>query len=298
VLIFNVLALSLVGMTNDSIIWIAAAILMASVMFIMLRSLAASKSAIAPQNTHIAFYHAQIAEIDLQEKQQLILHQDAEMAKAEAARALLKAQSHVPNIRAGQVPFRVAALGILIGVPAICLPIYAYIGQPHMPDVPLETRAKPDPAKAKLDEVIKQIEARLNTAPNDTRGMELIVPLYMRANRFDDAARVLQELVTKLGSTPVRETDLGEALMMANEGSISVEAYAAFERALKTDPKFHKARYYIGKAATQDGALDRARKIWSELAVDMPQGPLKTMVEDEIQKLNTKQQPVEKTLKP
>jgi cytochrome c-type biogenesis protein CcmH len=285
-------------MTNDIIIWIAVAILMAFVMLILLRSLVDEKNGLVQPNTDIKFYHAQIAEIELQQKQQLISSVDAETAKAEAARALIKAQSIETNINFSQMNIRVVALAILISIPAICLPIYAYIGQPHMPDVPLETRAKPDPAKAKLDEVIKQIEARLSTAPNDTRGMELIVPLYMRANRFDDASRILQELVTKLGSTPVRETDLGEALMMANEGAISVEAYAAFERALKTDPKFHKARYYIGKAAAQDGAIERARNIWSELAVDMPQGPLKTMIEDEIQKLNTKQRPVEKTLKP
>jgi cytochrome c-type biogenesis protein CcmH len=298
VLIFNVLALSLIGMTNDIIIWIAVAILMAFVMLILLRSLVGAKNGLVQPNTDIKFYNAQIAEIELQQKQQLISCVDAETAKAESARALIKAQPIETQINFSQMSIRVAALAILISIPAISLPIYAFIGRPQMPDLPLETRAKPDPAKAKLEEIIAQIEAKLSANPNDTRGLELIMPLYMRANRFDDAARVLQELIAKLGSTPTRETDLGEALMMANEGSISVESYAAFERALKIDPKFNKARYYIGKAAAQDGAMERARKIWSELAVDMPQGPLKTMVEDEIQKLNTKQQPVEKTLKP
>lgn len=297
-LIFNVLALSLIGMTNDIIIWIAVAILMAFVMLILLRSLVDAKNDSVQPNTDIKFYHAQIAEIELQVKQRLIAETDAETAKAESARALIKAQPIETQINFSQMSIRMAALAILISIPAISLPIYAFIGRPQMPDMPLETRAKPDPAKAKLDEVIVQIEAKLSTNPNDTRGLELIMPLYMRANRFDDAARVLQELIAKLGSSSMRETDLGEALMMANDGLISVESYAAFERALKIDPKFNKARYYIGKAAAQDGALDRARKIWYELAIDMPQGSLKTMVEDEIQKLNTKQQPVEKTLKP
>ncbi len=275
--------------------WIAVLILTALAVFVMLRSLVTAQHRPLKITANVDFYRSQIAEIELQQKQNLILQADAEIAKTDAARSLLKAQPINATPNYSQTTVRAAAFAILISVPAISLPIYAIIGQSQMPDLPLASRAKPDPAKARLDELITQIEARLVQAPTDTRGLELIAPLYMRANRFDDAARVLQELVTKLGSSPERETDFGEALMMANEGIISVEAYAAFERALLVNPKFSKARYYSGKAAVQDGKFEQARAIWGELVTDMPQGPLKIMVEGEIQKINDRLQAIEKT---
>jgi cytochrome c-type biogenesis protein CcmH len=268
--------------------WVAAIFIMAIAMFILLRSLVIAQKKPTHNGVSIEFYHAQISEIELQQKQQLISEPDAEIAKAEAARALLKVQPIVASVHYSQATLRWAAITILVAIPALCLPIYAYIGQPQTPDLPLVDRAKADPAKAKLDELITQIEARIKASPADTRALELIAPLYMRASRFEDAARVLQELIVKLGSSPTRETDLGEALMMANESIISVESYAAFERALKIDPKFNKARYYIGKADEQDGKIDKARGIWVELTNDMPQGSLKTMVEGEIDRLNKK----------
>jgi cytochrome c-type biogenesis protein CcmH len=267
---------------------IAALIIMAITMFILLRSLVTAQKQPTHNGVSVDFYHAQMSEIELQQKQQLISEPDAEIAKAEAARALLKVQPIVASLHYSQATLRWAAITILVAIPALCLPIYAYIGQPQTPDLPLVERAKADPAKAKLDELITQIEARIKASPTDTRGLELIAPLYMRANQFDDATRVLQELLTKLGSSPARETDFGEALMMANDSIISVESYAAFERALKIDPKFNKARYYIGKAAEQDGKIDKARGIWVELTNDMPQGPLKIMLEGEIVKLDKK----------
>ena len=265
--------------------WIMALVIMAVVMFLLLRALVKVQAQSPKNRSDVSFYHAQISEIDLQLQQQIISQMDAENAKTEAVRALLKAHPQTDNMHLGQTNLRIAALAVLIFIPAISLPMYAMIGQPQSPDMPLALRPKPDPAKAKLEELIAQIEARLVAAPNDTRGMELIAPLYMRAARFEDAARVLQELNTKLGSSPARETDLGEALMMANDGVISVESHAAFERAVLADAKFNKARYYMGKAASQEGNFDRAHKIWSELAVDMPQGTLKTIVEGDIQKL-------------
>ncbi len=268
--------------------WIVALFIMALAMFVLLRSLVKAKSQLAQSSGNIDFYHAQIAEIELQRKQNLILDADAEIAKAEAARALLKVQPVDIKMHYSQTTFRGVALAILISIPALSLPIYATIGQSGMTDLPLAERPKPDPAKAKLDELIGQIEARLSASPNDTRGLELIAPLYMRASQFDDAARALQELVAKFGSSPMRETDLGEALMMSNQGIISVESHAAFERALLADPKFHKARYYMGKASEQDGKPDKAKQIWLELANDMPQGSLKTMVEGEIARLDKK----------
>ena len=269
---------------------------MALAMFVLLRSLVKPKSQPRKDSADIEFYHAQIAEIELQQTQQLISGQDAETAKAEAARALLKTQPARFTTNYSQNTIRYTALAILVAIPVISLPIYSFIGQPQMTDLPLAERPKPDPAKAKLDELITQIEARLVASPNDTRGLELIAPLYMRTNRFEDAARVLQKLVTKFGSSPVRETDFGEALMMANEGIISVESHAAFERALLVDPKFHKALYYMGKAAEQNRKVEKAREIWAELADDMPQGSLKTMVESEIIRLDKKS--AEKTKTP
>ncbi len=265
--------------------WIAALIIMALVMFVLLNSMVRSQNYPEQNNNFVEFYHGQIAEIELQLTQQLISEQDAEVAKAEAARALIKHQVEAKPHATGAKTIRITSIALLAIVPAITLSSYELIGSPQIADMPLVTRERPKQTNISQ---IEKFEDLLKKNPDNSYIYDNLLKQYMNAKRFEDAAQLLMDLNARLGSTPLREANLGEALMMANEGIISVESYAAFERALKIYPKFNKARYYIGKAAEQDGKIDKARGIWVDLTNDMPQGPLKTMVEGEIDRLDKK----------
>ena len=67
--------------------------------------------------------------------------------------------------------------------------------------------------------------------PEDGRGWEVLGPVYMRLGRYDDAVKARKNALRLLGATAEREADLGEALTGAQNGIVTAEAKAAFERA-------------------------------------------------------------------
>ena len=70
-----------------------------------------------------------------------------------------------------------------------------------------------------LDRLVAQVEEHLANNPDDGRGWEVVGPVYMRLGRFEDAVR---RGAMRCGSTAsaVRESDLGESLMVAANGVV------------------------------------------------------------------------------
>jgi cytochrome c-type biogenesis protein CcmH len=265
--------------------WVVAIILTGMSLFFLLRSLAVSAFSSDTQDYHLDFYHAQIADINRQYEQALISVSDADYTKAQIARDLLKAQTSTSPRLSNLNVIRACSVALLVIIPAIALPCYALIGSPNLIDLPLLTRQKPVTVSMSQTE---QLEGALKANPNNAYFVDRLLKIYLSEKKFDDAARLMQDINTRLGATAAREADLGEMLMAANNGTISEQSLAAFERALILDPKFSKARYYTGRAALQDKNIDQARKIWEALVADMPEGALRGMVEGEIKKLDAK----------
>ncbi len=110
------------------------------------------------------------------------------------------------------------------------------------------------------------------TSPNDGAGWEVLAPVYTRLGRFDDAVQARKKALLFNGATATREADLGEAETAAANGVVTAEARAAFERAVASDPKEAKARYFLGLAAEQDGRNDEAASIWRSMLGEAPTG--------------------------
>ena len=71
-----------------------------------------------------------------------------------------------------------------------------------------------------------------------------------------------------LGPSAAREADLGEAITGAQNGIVTAEAKAAFDRAVALDPADVRARYFLGLAAEQDGRPKEAAEIWRALLAE------------------------------
>jgi cytochrome c-type biogenesis protein CcmH len=123
-----------------------------------------------------------------------------------------------------------------------------------------------------LAALVAQVEAHLARNPDEGRGWEVIAPVYMRLGRYDDAVKARRTAIRLLGATAEREGDLGEALVGAANGVVTVEAKSAFERALAIDGKDIKARFFVGLAAEQDGRRAEAADIWRALLKEATPG--------------------------
>jgi cytochrome c-type biogenesis protein CcmH len=220
----------------------------------------------------IALYKAQLAEIERDEAQRLVAPEDAQGAKAEAARRLMAADAAIePPPAASRTRARLASVGVLVFVPVLALSLYATIGHPDMPDAPLAARLETTPARMDLAAAIAKIEAHLAQHPDDGRGYEVLAPVYLRMGRTDEAVNAARAALRLLGETPARQALYGEALVVAANGVVTPEAKQSFEAAAARDPSAAEPRFFLGLAAEQEGDRARAREIWSRLVAEAPE---------------------------
>lgn len=249
--------------------------------------------------TETAFYEDQVAEIDRDLERGLIAPDEAETAKAEAARRLLRASREAqreaedtgladaarpaePRLRRR----RAASAFALSTIPLVALIAYGLYGSP---EVPAQTEADRQAARGGADELMKavgQIEARLARDPNDARGWAVLAPVYMRTGRFDDAARAYANIARIKGETPDLLADQAEALTAAGNGTVSPEAKALFEKAQAKDPNAPKPRFYLARAAEQAGDTGEAIRQLTELdAASPPNAPWLGVVKQSLARL-------------
>ena len=264
-------------------IWIVLALMAGAAVMAVLWSLSRKPDLKGGRDAETRFYDAQLAEIERDLARGLISEGEAESARAEAARRLLRAAGATgaaadafgePALRR-----RRAASAIAVAtVPLLALAIYGAYGSPHLPAQPLSARLQGDLQKLDLATAVARVEAHLARAPDDGRGWEVIAPVYISSGRPADAAKAYGNALRILGEDAVRLSNYGEALVAAGEGVVSAEARAAFDKALHHDPAFAKARYYLARAAEQDGDREGARAhygaILSSSAPDAPWVPL------------------------
>ena len=252
-------------------LWFPLALMTAAAVFVVLWPLGRARVA-KPAGGDLAVYRDQMRELERDRSAGFIPAAEATAARVEISRRLLaadEAQQHAPPVSLAPWRRRFAAIAALAGLPLGAVVLYLAIGFPGLPDQPLAARSN-GPDGRSLAALVAQVEDRLERNPQDGRGWEVIGPVYMRLNRFDDAVRARRNALRILGPSVVREGDLGEALVAAANGVVTAEAKAAFDRALALDARDPRAKFFVGLAAQQDGKSAEAAAIWGDLLARAP----------------------------
>lgn len=250
------------------LIWIVMAVLTAAASLAVLLPLGRRQQAAAGEAGSI--YRDQLSELDRDRERGLIGTAEAEAARIEIARRLLKETERGPEAQgSGGSPRRFAVLAAVIGVPLIAIGTYLALGTPEYPDQPLAERRQvaDDP---ELDGLVAKVEAHLAQAPDDGKGWEVLAPVYARLGRFADSVRAYDNARRLLGATPERDALYGEALTRLHGGLVTAEAQQAFEAAVKADPTDARARFYLAVALGQSGRKDEAIAAWKALIGSAP----------------------------
>jgi cytochrome c-type biogenesis protein CcmH len=255
-------------------IWIVFALMTGAAALCAIWPLLRSRRKGGGESRAVAFYKAQMAEVERDVARGQLPPEEAAGARAEAGRRLIAAseRSAAPAEVASGVGGRrrAAALAILVAVPLMTLALYGRLGSPGQPDEPLIARSA-DPAKIDdLGAAVAKVEGHLIAHPDDGRGFKVIAPAYMRLGRFREAARAYDEALRLLGEDSLTRADYGEALVAAAGGIVTGEARAAFDQALNERADIPKARYYVALAVEQDGDRSRARQMYEKLLADAP----------------------------
>ena len=253
--------------------WILIAVMTAgaalSVLVPMRRARRAEADGAPEHSADAAVYRQQLTEVDRDLERGLIDAQAAEAARTEIARRLLAAddlgrQRHDNSVREGFASKGVTVLA-LIGVPVAALAVYLAFGSPDLPDQPLQARLTAPAENQPVEVLIARVERHLAQNPQDGEGWRILAPVYMRVGNIQAAVSSYANAIRILGPTADLEADYGEALTALNNGIVSAEAHAAFERAVALQANAVKPRFFLALALEQEGKTADAVDAWKAL---------------------------------
>ncbi len=268
------------------IFWILVAILSAGVTYWVTRPLLAGNSeTVAPAAADIAVYKDQLAEIEADLARGLISDAEAQAARTEVSRRLLRLSGMADGAQAdAPAPsLKPAHMALTLAVPVAALGLYLVYGNPALPGLPLKERLAAAPERATAADLIAKVEARLREAPDDGQGWEVIGPVYVAQGRFDEAVTAYANAIRLLGETPRRLEGLAMADIRASQGLVSERARRAFQRALELEPGRTEPRLWLALAKEQDGKIEEAAADYRALLAQAPQdAPWRKAVEQRL----------------
>lgn len=268
------------------VLWIIFAVLTALVLLALLSPLRRRPQieGVERGSFDLAVYRDQLAELERDQKAGMIPEAEADAARNEVSRRILAAEAELASKQkvARPVPTWLT-VATVIAVPVIALGGYLVIGRPDLPAQPLQARIDGAVANQDMAAMVRQVEKHLEQKPNDARGWTVLAPAYKRIGRFTDAANAYRKAIALSGPDADLMTDMGESLVLANNGLVSKEAQEIFEAVQKAAPKHMKARFYVALALRQEGKTAEALASWNAmLAESAPDAPWRSAVEQQI----------------
>lgn len=266
--------------------WILATLLTLVVVAALAWPLLRGRAPSAPRRDEhdVEVYAAQLAELDADVRRGTIGEADAGIARAEIGRRLLRAMQGAadgtPGIAAGGKVLVTLGLVVAFAIPAGGVVLYAQLGAPDRPDLPLAARAVDAPAGAEFAAMVAAAEARLAQNPEDGRGWEVLAPVYLRGGETDKAVTAYRRAIELLGESPARFLGLGEALTRAAGGEVTAEARGLFERAAAADSDLIAPRIFLALDLSQEGRYAEAAPAWNAILDASPaDAPWRPMAE-------------------
>lgn len=246
------------------LLWVCFAVLTAVVVAALARPMLRRASTQADASeAELAVYRDQLREIDADLDRGLVGEAEAQAARTELARRLIKEAESRPSESEGADPAlavagRWTASMVALALPLAAVALYLALGAPTLPSRPFGERVALPAEKATMADLVAKVEARLREKPEDGEGWDVIAPVYMRQQRYGDAADAFVRAIRLLGESPKRLAGLGEALIMANDGLVGEQARRTYERLLALDPKRLEAHFWLAVAKEQDGDVQGA----------------------------------------
>lgn len=277
------------------LLWIGFAVLTVLVLGALMKPLlGAQQTAADSADPDRAVYRDQLAELEADRARGLIGAAEAEAARIEVARRLLAkgstkgsaqpgASAATATAPASPQPLSRAMAVALAAIPVTSIALYVMLGSPHLPARPLDARIAMPAGEANVNDLVAKVEARLREHPEDGQGWEVIAPVYLRQQRYADAAVAYAQSMRLLGETPKRLAGFAESSILASDGVVNDTARRALQLVRDADPKRMDIRFWLAVALEQDGNLAGAAKAYRELTTNLPtDAPLRGAVESRL----------------
>jgi cytochrome c-type biogenesis protein CcmH len=254
------------------LLWVLLAVMTGAVVTAVLWPL--SKPATDPTlDGDVDFYKAQLAEIDRDRARGLIAENEAEAARTESGRRLLRATATIrESADATSEPAlrrrRAASAMALCVVPIVGLGLYGGYGSPELQGQAVAAAPEIPDTQPRFEAALKRVEDHLAANPADARGWDVIAPIYLRVGRYGDALNAFSRARETGGDNASRLLGEAEARIALGQGTITAEARGLLEAVVQREPASVPARYYLALAREQAGDRDGARAAYRALIAE------------------------------
>jgi cytochrome c-type biogenesis protein CcmH len=255
--------------------WILAAVMTVAVAIILLVPLARRADGGAnEQDFDIEVYRDQLREIDRDVENALISNDQAEFARAEVGRRLIKASKLAK--RRTSSSGRAALIGriaVLLILPGFAMAGYLSIGNPGLPSQPFAARQNAVEVEQNgrdVEALVADAESHLARNPQDGKGWDVLAPIYMRLGRLPQAETAYRNAIRLLGSSAVRQAGLGQVLFARAGGIVTADSQNAFQAVIDFEPENPFAAYFLALALAQEGKTDAALQAFADIAEKSP----------------------------
>lgn len=178
------------------------------------------------------------------------------------------------GVSAGAVLARVG-IGLVVVVAIIATGLEIYHNQRDKAGMPVVMASVPAPRETPaptVEDVVTRLEKAVQAEPGDADAWRNLGWSYFQRGQFAQSADALRH-AADIDPTNARTLSfLGEAVLQAHKGQLRMpwEARAAFDEALKLDPRDARARYYRAFGWDLAGQHRRAINGWFALLADTP----------------------------
>lgn len=255
---------------------IGALMALLATLFVALPMLRGAKQSAAPAQdaANVAIYSDQLAELENDLKSGLITQAQFDHAKPELERRLLQDVSAADVAAPAASPATPRWFGILVSVlvPVCAIGMYSLIGKPDAIDSPLmaQQTESADPQHQQIEAMLPQIEQRLKEQPDDVAAWTMLGRVMMALQRFPEAAQAYEKITQIQPQSAQAFADYADALGMTQGQKLAGQPTQMIAKALKLDPKHHKALYLSGFAAIEAGNVQAAIAQWEKLLAQLP----------------------------
>ena len=163
------------------------------------------------------------------------------------------------------------SLAAVVFILALSAGMYAYIGTPQGKSAGSDT--------ASVEEMVAGLDQRLSDNPDDLAGWKMLGRSYFQLRNYAKAVEAFERAVQlESGMNGQTLVDLGEAVWMQDQSTLTARAGELFENAIAMSPNNPKALFYSGLVAIERGERFLAADRWDALlALSPPEGIQETL---------------------
>lgn len=130
-----------------------------------------------------------------------------------------------------------------------------------------------------MEEVIAQLEARLEASPGDTEGWRMLGRTLLVSGRPAEAVAAYEKASSLTGGNdPNIELDLAEALVLTEDPGVLPRAKTIIDATLAVDGNSQKALWYSGLMALRGGDPETTKARWTKLLEGNPPEEIRQLV--------------------